>query len=71
MELKTRKRLTLLILLLGLPGYIIVVWGAIGWLTDIYGRLPIWAEFLVFVGLGIIWILPFKRIFSGVGKGDE
>jgi len=33
--------------------------------------MPIWAEFLVIVGLGILWILPFKRVFSGIGKGEE
>jgi hypothetical protein len=27
-------------------------------------------EFLVYVGLGIVWALPFKAIFRGVGKAD-
>ena len=71
MDLKTRKRLSLLILLLGLPGYIVVAWVLLAWIDDTWGRLPIWAEFILIVVLGIVWILPFKRIFSGIGKGEE
>ncbi|SDD62424.1 Protein of unknown function [Paracoccus isoporae] len=71
MDLKTRKRLSLLILLLGLPGYIVVAWVALAWVNDRFGRLPIWAEFLLIVVLGIIWILPFRRVFTGIGKGEE
>ncbi|WBU65400.1 DUF2842 domain-containing protein [Paracoccus aerodenitrificans] len=71
MELKTRKRLALLILLLGLPGYIIVAWVLLAWLNDSFGRMPVWAELLVFVALGVVWILPFKRVFTGIGRGED
>lgn len=71
MELKTRKRLSLLILLLGLPGYLIVALVAVNWLHDRFGRQPVWVELAVYVVLGIVWILPFKRVFTGVGKGEE
>ncbi|AUH34384.1 DUF2842 domain-containing protein [Paracoccus tegillarcae] len=68
MDLKTRKRLSILVLLIGLPGYIIIAWMLLGWLSDTYGRLSWWTELLVVIGLGVIWILPLKRLFSGVGK---
>ena len=71
MDLKTRKRLSLLILLLGLPGYIVIAWMLMAWIDDTWGRLPIWAELLVILALGIVWILPFKRVFSGTGKDEE
>lgn len=71
MDLKTRKRLSLLILLLGLPGYLIIAWMLLAWIDDTWGRLPIWGEFLIVVALGVVWIMPFKRIFTGVGKGEE
>ena len=71
MDLKTRKRLSLLILLLGLPGYLVIAWMLLAWIDDSWGRLPLWAEFLVVVGLGIVWILPFRGIFRGIGKGEE
>lgn len=70
MDLKTRKRLSILILVLGLPGYIIIAWMILGWLGDRFGRLPFLAELGVIVVLGIIWILPFKRVFSGIGKDE-
>lgn len=71
MDLKTRKRLSILILLLGLPGYIIIAWMILGWISDTYGRPSWWVELLVVVGLGIVWILPFRNIFRGIGKGEE
>ena len=64
---KRRKRLALLILVLGLPAYIVVVWGVMGAMTT---RPPIWLELVIYVGLGVIWALPFKFIFKGVGQPD-
>ncbi|GAB1362289.1 DUF2842 domain-containing protein [Rhodobacter sp.] len=67
---KTRKRLALLILLVGMPVYIIVAVTVVNWADARFGRLPIWAEFLVYVGLGMLWILPFRSIFRGIGRAD-
>ena len=63
---RTRKRLSLLILIVGLPTYIAAVWGIMGAL----GRPPVWLELLVYIGLGFLWALPFKLIFKGVGRED-
>lgn len=63
---KSRRRLSLLILLVGLPIYIVAAVTIMNWL----GRPPIWVELLVYVGLGVIWALPFKFVFKGVGKAD-
>ncbi len=63
---RTRKRLALLILVIGLPLYIAVVWGILGAMD----RPPIWAELLVYVACGIIWALPLKFIFKGIGQAD-
>ncbi|WBU54514.1 DUF2842 domain-containing protein [Paracoccus sp. SCSIO 75233] len=71
MNLKTRKRLSLLILLLGLPAYLIVAWVLLAWIDDTYGRPPFWAELLIVILLGFVWIMPFKKIFTGIGKGEE
>lgn len=70
MDLKTKKRLSLLILVLGLPAYIVVAVSLVNWMDARWGRLPIWAELLVYVGLGILSILPLKRIFTGIGRGE-
>ncbi|MDA5093975.1 DUF2842 domain-containing protein [Aliiroseovarius sp. KMU-50] len=63
---KSRKRLSLLVLLVGLPVYIVL---AI-WIVSLFDRPPIWLEFLVYVVLGFLWMLPFKKVFLGVGKAD-
>ncbi|MEB8385721.1 DUF2842 domain-containing protein [Rhodobacteraceae bacterium KMM 6894] len=63
---KARRRLSLLVLLVGLPGYIVVAVTII----SLIDRPSFWVELLVYVGLGIIWILPLKRVFLGVGQVD-
>ena len=63
---KTRRRLSLLILLVGLPLYIIVAVNVVG----LFDRPPIWVELLIYIGLGILWALPFKAVFKGVGQAD-
>ncbi|MBC9245225.1 DUF2842 domain-containing protein [Paracoccus sp. 11-3] len=70
MNLKTRKRLSLLILILGLPAYIIVAVTLVNWMDARWGRQPIWVELLVYVILGIIWIVPLKRVFTGIGREE-
>jgi len=64
---KTRRWLSVLILLVGLPIYIIFAGLALSLITN---RLPILLELLVYFILGIAWVFPFKAIFRGVGKPD-
>lgn len=63
---KARRRWSLVILLIGLPLYVVVAVTVVNWL----GRPPIWAEFLVYVVLGFLWALPFRFVFRGVGQAD-
>jgi len=63
---KARRRWSLIILLIGLPAYIVVAVSVVNMLD----RPPVWAELLIYVGLGFLWIIPFKFIFLGVGKAD-
>ena len=70
MRLKTRKRLSLLILVRGLPAYIIVAVILVSWMDDRWGRQPIWIELAVYVLLGVIWILPLRRVFTGIGREE-
>ncbi|MCT2540155.1 DUF2842 domain-containing protein [Sedimentimonas flavescens] len=67
---KARRRLSILVLVVGLPLYIVVAVTLTGWLNERFGRLPIWAELLVYIGLGFLWMLPLKPVFSGVGRED-
>ena len=63
---KARKRLSLLILLVGMPIYVVV---AVSLMSTIQ-RLPIWAEVPCYLGLGLAWILPFRSVFLGIGQVD-
>jgi hypothetical protein len=63
---KARKRWSLVILLVGLPLYIAVAVTVMNWL----GRPPLWVELFVYVALGVVWALPFRLVFRGVGKAD-
>jgi len=67
---RTRRRLSLLILLVGLPLYIIAAVTVMNWLDDRFGRQPIWIEAVVYVVFGFLWIVPCRPIFRGVGQAD-
>jgi hypothetical protein len=58
--------LSLLILLVGMPAYIALAW----WVMSLFERPGIWLEFAIYIVLGILWVLPFKAVFKGVGQAD-
>jgi hypothetical protein len=63
---RNRKRLALFVLVIGLPVYIVLAVTLVGLIE----RPSIWAELAIYVGLGILWILPLKKVFLGVGQQD-
>lgn len=63
---KTRKRLALLVLVLGLPAYIV----AVVTVLNLLGRPPFWVELFVYVALGILWAVPLRFLFRGIGQDD-
>jgi hypothetical protein len=67
---KTRKRLALLILLVGLPLYVVAVVTILNWAGRTWGRLPLWAEVPVYAVLAFGWALPFRSVFRGIGQAD-
>lgn len=67
---KTRKRLSLLALVVGLPAYIVAAVSVVNWAEARWGMMPWWASLGVYIGLGFLWALPLKPIFTGVGQPD-
>ena len=63
---KARKRWSLVVLLVGLPAYVVVAVSLVNWMD----RRSIWVELLIYLGLGFVWIVPLKRVFIGVGQPD-
>ena len=49
-----------------MPLYIVAAVVVVG----LFERPPILVELAVYVGLGIVWILPFKRLFLGIARPD-
>ena len=64
MTFKTRKRLALLVLVVGMPLYVIAAVA----LVAQFDRPPILLELAIYIGLGVAWILPFKRLFLGIAR---
>ncbi len=63
---KQRRRWSLVILLVGLPLYIVVTWVAVAALP----RPNVLIELAIYASLGVLWAIPFRAVFRGVGKGD-
>jgi Protein of unknown function (DUF2842) len=63
---RARRGWALVILLIGMPIYVVLAVN----LVDLFERPSILVELAVYVGLGILWILPFRFIFRGIGQPD-
>jgi len=63
---KIRKRLSLLILVIGVPLYIMAAVS----LVALFDRPSILVELLIYVALGVVWAIPLKAVFKGVGQPD-
>nr|WP_154337050.1 DUF2842 domain-containing protein [Paracoccus sp. S-4012] len=63
--------MSLLVLIVGLPLYIVVAVTLVNWADRSFGRMPVLAEFAVYLILGVIWVLPFRRVFTGIGRPEE
>ncbi len=63
---RTRRRLSLLVLLVGLPVYVVAAVSLVG----LFDRPGILLELLIYVGLGVLWALPLRFVFRGVGRTE-
>ncbi|WP_224815582.1 DUF2842 domain-containing protein [Hasllibacter sp. MH4015] len=63
---KARRRWSLFILLVGLPAYIAAVW----FILSLIEGWPVWLQIVICLAFSIIWALPLKSVFLGVGQAD-
>ena len=63
---KARRRWSLFILLIGMPVYIIIAVNLVALLPELSKIV----EFIMYVVLGIAWIIPFKFVFMGIGQEE-
>ncbi len=66
MTYRTRKRLAILSLLVGLPVYVVLAATLVGWME----RPSVAVELAVYVGLGVLWALPLRSVFRGIAQPD-
>ena len=67
MSYKARRRWSLVVLLIGLPVYIVMA----VWLMSFFETRPhIVVEVLIYLGLGVLWAFPLRAVFKGVGQAD-
>ena len=67
MSYKLKRRLSLLILIVGLPLYVIVIVN----LISSFDRPNFLVELLIYLLSGIVWALPLRSVFRGVGQAEE
>ena len=67
MSYKLKRRLSLLILLVGLPVYIIFIIN----LISSFDRPNFVVELLIYLLSGVVWAFPLKSVFRGVGQAEE
>lgn len=61
---KARRRLSLFLLLVWLPLFIVVAVNVV----EMFERPSILVELGIYLALGVIWALPFRFVFLGVGR---
>jgi hypothetical protein len=64
---RARRRWALVVLLVGLPVYVALTVTVVG----LFERPGILAELAVYLGLGLLWILPLRFVFRGVGRTEQ
>ena len=67
MSYKLKRRLSLLILVVGLPVYIILIVN----LISSFDRPNFVVELLIYLLSGVVWAFPLKSVFRGVGQAEE
>ena len=67
MSYKLKRRLSLFILIVGLPLYVILIVN----LISSFDRPNFLVELLIYLLSGIVWALPLRSVFRGVGQSEE
>ncbi len=63
---KARRRWSLVILVVGIPLYIVLAVNIIA----LFERPTFWIELFVYVALGVLWAFPLRSVFKGIGQAD-
>ena len=67
MSYKLKRRLSLFILIVGLPLYVILIVN----LISSFDRPNFLVELFISLLSGIVWAFPLRSVFRGVGQAEE
>ncbi len=63
---KSRRRWSLVVLLVWLPLYVVLVVPLLAAVND----WNIWLRVVIYILAAFIWVWPFKFVFMGIGRAD-
>ena len=66
MSYRTRKIVCAVLLMVGLPLYVVAASTVVG----LFERPDMLTELAIYFGLGILWALPLRRLFRGIARPD-
>jgi hypothetical protein len=66
MSYRLRRILSVFVLLIALPIYVVIAISVMA----LFERPPIIIELLIYLALGVVWAFPLKSVFMGVGQED-
>jgi len=66
MSYRLRRILSVFVLLIALPIYVVIVIS----IMALFERPPLIIELLIYLALGVFWAFPLKSVFMGVGQED-
>ena len=66
MSYRLRRTLSVFVLLIALPIYVVIVISVMA----LFERPPLIIELLIYLALGVVWAFPLKSVFMGVGQED-
>ncbi len=64
---RQRRAFAILVLVLALPAYIVAAVS----LVALFERPSFWVELAVYLGLGVLWILPLRGLFRGIAQAPQ
>ena len=66
MSYRLRKFLCVVVLVVGLPVYIVAAWMVVA----SFERPHMLVEIAIYLALGVLWALPLRWLFRGIGRPD-
>ncbi len=66
MSYRTRKIVCAVLLMVGLPLYVVVASTLVG----LFERPGLLTELAIYVGLGVLWAVPLRGLFRGIARPD-